>query len=51
MCYVHHRWGSLSAEAQELVMGLLNYDPDKRLTAQEVHTLPAFGLHFVAAQQ
>ncbi|KAL3154387.1 hypothetical protein ABBQ32_013863 [Trebouxia sp. C0010 RCD-2024] len=29
------RWGTLSEEAQELVMGLLNYDPNERLTAQQ----------------
>ncbi|KAL3139723.1 hypothetical protein ABBQ38_004029 [Trebouxia sp. C0009 RCD-2024] len=29
------RWEALSVEAQELVMGLLNYDPDERLTAQQ----------------
>lgn len=38
-CY---RWEALSVEAQELVMGLLNYDPDERLTAQQVL---AFDLH------
>ena len=38
---MRHRWGSLSEEAQELVMGLLNYDPSKRLTAQQVYILPS----------
>ena len=50
MCYARHRWEALSVEAQELVMGLLDYDTNKRLTAQEVHTPPSFGLHFAAAQ-
>ena len=30
------RWRSLSPEAQELVLGLLEYNPNKRLTAQQV---------------
>ena len=30
------RWGALSPEAQELVLGLLEYNPKKRFTAQQV---------------
>lgn len=31
-------------------MGLLNYDPNKRLTAQQVYAFLPSGLHFAAAQ-
>ena len=38
------RWGSLSPEAQELVVGLLEYNPNKRLTAQQVCPMIASSL-------
>ena len=31
-----HRWLDLSESAKELVMGMLEYDPKKRLTAKQV---------------
>lgn len=31
-------------------MGLLNYDPNQRLTAQQVHKLPPFAQYLAAAQ-
>ena len=34
-----HRWLDLSETAKDLVMGMLEYDPKKRLTAKEVASL------------